>query len=202
MRRVAIAAWCLAPSQRLPSRVSPDRTRGGVTRVMMTTMTLTERDTELYRRHADELIRYATVLVGPADAPDVVTDAVLAAFGSRGWHDVEHPRAYLFRTVLNTASSWKRSSGRRRHREVVVAMRPAAPPHTPDGEIDAHRALATLSPQQRAIVYLAYWDDLTPSQIAVTLGLTEGAVRKQLARARAHLRGVLAPTVNGGNRHA
>lgn len=167
---------------------------------MMTTMTtLTERDTELYRRHADELIRYATVLVGPADAPDVVTDAVLAAFGSRGWREVEHPRAYLFRSVLYTATSWKRSAGRRHRREVVVAMRPATAPPAPDGEIDAHRALAHLSPQQRAIVYLAYWDDLTPAQIATTLGLTEGSVRKQLARARAHLRSVL---TRGGTDHA
>jgi RNA polymerase sigma-70 factor (ECF subfamily) len=167
---------------------------------MMTTMTtLTERDAELYRRHADELIRYATVLVGPADAPDVVTDAVLAAFGARSWRDVEHPRAYLFRSVLNTATSWKRSAGRRQRREEVVAMRPAAAPPAPDGEIDAHRALAHLSPQQRAVVYLAYWDDLTPAQIAITLGLTEGSVRKQLARARAHLRSVL---TRGGTDHA
>lgn len=165
----------------------------------MTTMTtLTERDTELYRRHADELIRYATVLVGPSDAPDVVTDAVLAAFGTRGWATVEQPRAYLFRSVLNTATSWKRSAGRRARREVVVAMRPASAAPPPEGEIDAHRALAHLSPQQRAIVYLAYWDDLTPAQIAVTLGLSEGAVRKQLARARAHLRTVL---TRGGTHH-
>ena len=39
-------------------------------------------DVETYRRHSAELIRYATVLVGPADAADVVTDAVLAAFAS------------------------------------------------------------------------------------------------------------------------
>ena len=41
-------------------------------------------DVDIYRRHAAELIRYATALVGPDDAPDVVTDGVLAAFAAPG----------------------------------------------------------------------------------------------------------------------
>jgi RNA polymerase sigma-70 factor (ECF subfamily) len=155
-------------------------------------LTMTPSDTELYRAHADELIRYATVLVGPDDAPDVVIDAALTAFSSRGWRDVEHPRAYLFRCVLNTASSRQRSTARRRRRERTVGLRqipPASP--APDTSVDAHRALATLSPQQRAVVFLAYWEDRTPAQIADTLAIGEGTVRKQLARARAQLRKVI-----------
>lgn len=156
---------------------------------MMTTMTPS--DTEVYRAHADELIRYATVLVGPDDAPDVVTDAVLSAFGSPGWRDVGQPRAYLFRSVLNTANSRHRSSRRRRRRENVVAMRPETPTAAYDGAVDVHRALATLSAQQRAVVYLTYWDDQTPAQVADVLDVGEGTVRKQLARARAQLREVI-----------
>jgi RNA polymerase sigma-70 factor (ECF subfamily) len=155
-------------------------------------MTMTPADTELYRAHADGLIRYATVLVGPDDAPDVVTDAVLAAFGSPGWRDVEHPRAYLYRAVLNTATSRHRTGARRRQRETVVALRRASAPPTPSGaEIDVHRALATLSAQQRAVVYLTYWEDQTAAQVATTLAVGEGTVRKQLARARAQLREVI-----------
>jgi RNA polymerase sigma-70 factor (ECF subfamily) len=169
--------------------VSPGELFGDVSAMMMT---MTPRDTELYREHADELIRYATVLVGPDDASDVVVDAVLAAFGSPGWRNVAHPRAYLFRTVLNTANSRHRSTARRRRREVVVGTRAVvAPAMTDDTAIDVHRALATISPQQRAIVYLAYWEDLTAAQIAATLDISEGAVRKQLARARARLRKVI-----------
>jgi RNA polymerase sigma-70 factor (ECF subfamily) len=151
-------------------RLSPDRTTGGDTRVMMTTMTPS--DTELYRRHAEELIRYATVLVGPADAPDVVTDAVLSAFGSPGWRRVDRPRAYLYRSVLNTATSWKRSAGRRARREVVVALRPPASPAAPDGAIDVHRALAHLSPKQRAVVFLTSsspWSVALPGATAAPL---------------------------------
>ena len=155
-------------------------------------MTMTHSDQELYRAHADELIRYATVLVGPHDAPDVVTDAVLAAFAAPGWRDVAQPRAYLYRAVLNTAMSSHRSHERRRRRERIVAMRPVTPEPSPsESSIDVHRALATLSPQQRAVVFLAYWEDQTPTQTAATLDITEGTVRKQLARARAQLRKVI-----------
>jgi RNA polymerase sigma-70 factor (ECF subfamily) len=61
----------------------------------------------------------------------------------------------------------------------------------PDSSADARRALATLSPQQRAVVYLTYWEDQSPSQIAELLSISEGTVRKQLARARDHLRRIL-----------
>lgn len=53
-------------------------------------------------------------------------------------------------------------------------------------------ALDQLSPQQRAIVVLTYWMDLDPTAIAEVLDVSDGAVRKQLARARARLREELA----------
>jgi len=61
----------------------------------------------------------------------------------------------------------------------------------PESSIDAHRALAELSEQQRTVVYLTYWEDLAPTQIAELLDVSEGTVRKQLARARDHLRRIL-----------
>ena len=60
-----------------------------------------------------------------------------------------------------------------------------------ESSLDAQRALANLSPQQRAVVYLTYWEDLTPAQIAELLEVSEGTVRKQLARAREQLRRIL-----------
>ncbi len=41
------------------------------------------------------------------------------------------------------------------------------------------------------MIYLTYWEDLTPAAVAETLGIGEGSVRKQLARAREQLRTVL-----------
>jgi RNA polymerase sigma-70 factor (ECF subfamily) len=152
-------------------------------------MALVDADLDLYRRHAGELIRYATALVGPDDAPDVVSDAVLASFAAPAWAAVDNPRAYLYRAVLHRARSWHRSAGRRERREQLAAGRDTIA--HPEPSIDAHRALARLSPQQRAVVYLTYWDDCTPAQIADLLDVGEGTVRKQLARARDHLRRIL-----------
>jgi len=146
-------------------------------------------DEALYRRYAPELYRYATMLVGRDDAPDVVTDAVVAAFASPAWASVANHRAYLYRAVLNTASSHQRRAASRRTRERRVAS--GVIHGDPPSSLDAERALVGLSPQQRAIVYLAYWDDLTAPQIADLLGVGEGTVRKQLARARQRLRSVL-----------
>ena len=63
-----------------------------------------------------------------------------------------------------------------------------APP-TPHPEVLG--AVAALSPRQRAVVYLTYWEDLDPGSAAALLGISDGAVRRHLARARKTLRGVL-----------
>ena len=152
-------------------------------------MTIVETDLALYQRYGDDLIRYATALVGPADAADVVQDAVIAAFGAPGWAAIGNRRAYLYRAVFNRSVSLRRSTSRRDHRERKVAQRDLLDDRSPS--VDARAALGTLSAQQRAVVYLTYWEDLTPAQIADMLDVGEGTVRKQLARAREALRRIL-----------
>jgi RNA polymerase sigma-70 factor (ECF subfamily) len=142
----------------------------------------------LYRQHAGELIRYATVLVGPDDAGEVVSDAVLGVARVH-WADVDNPRAYLFRCVHNAAMTHKRSAMRRLARDRAAVGAAAVSPADPS--VDALRSLEVLSTQQRAVVYLTYWEDMTPAAIADSLGVGEGTVRKQLARAREQLRTVL-----------
>ena len=148
-------------------------------------------DGDLYRRHAVELVRYAASLVGPDDAPDVVADAVLAAFSSPAWRTVTQPRAYLYRAVYHRAIETQRSSANRQRREVAATQMRTPVQSEPTMSVDAFDALKALSPQQRAVVFLTYWEDLTPTAIAELLDVGEGTVRKQLARAREQLRKVL-----------
>jgi len=147
---------------------------------------------EAYRAHADELVRYATTFVGPDRAADVVTDAFLAVYDGHS-RDVEHTRAYLYRAVFHRSVDVRRSRDRRRRREDRVErerLRAATSPAI-EVSVDARRALDTLSDQQRAVVFLTYWADHPPSVVADLLGVSEGTVRKQLARARRRLREVL-----------
>lgn len=143
-----------------------------------------------YRRHAAQLIRYATVLVGPDDAHDVVTDAMVHVFASNAdVSRIDNVEAYLFRAVHHHAVDHHRAKSRRRRREVAYERQRIQPTAewTPS---DARASLEPLTMQQRTIVFLTYWADQSPAAIGDVLGVSEGTVRKQLARARARLREV------------
>jgi RNA polymerase sigma-70 factor (ECF subfamily) len=147
-------------------------------------------DAEVYAACASQLVRFATGLVGPSDAPDVVSEAVVQVMNAEVWVDAENKRALLFRSVLLQAKTWRRAEGRRLRRQ-AHAFTPEAMPPTDVDHDDVHSALSALSHQQRAVVFLTYWHDLDPAGVAALLGVSEGSVRKQLARARAQLRKVL-----------
>lgn len=129
-----------------------------------------------YRRHATELVRYATARVFATADPSGIDDV----------------RAYLYRAVHHRVIDLERAGVRRRRREVqAAASGPTTGNDDPEAAADARAALAVLSMQQRTAVFLTYWCDLTPADVARVLDTSEGTVRKQLARARARLREVL-----------
>jgi len=151
--------------------------------------TVVQDDADLYRKHAEELTRLATGLVGPDAAADVVSVAVLGCIAHRGWRQVENRRAYLFRSVVNESAKFHRANARRWSRERAVAGASAVDPPEVRPEILA--AVGRLSYRQRAVIVLTYWADLDPVRIGDLLGITEGSVRRHLARARARLKEVL-----------
>jgi RNA polymerase sigma factor (sigma-70 family) len=141
---------------------------------------------ELYAKHADALTRFATGLVGPSDAADVVSDAVLRCLASDRWLEVRDPRPYLYRAVLNQARQAHRGALRRAAREARLIPPAAVDP--PEVRPEVLSAVARLSLRQRAVIVLTYWEDLDPARVATRLQIGEGAVRRHLARARARLR--------------
>ena len=146
-------------------------------------------DAEIYEKHAESLTRLATLMVGPDDAADVVSVAVVRTLGSSGWRQARNRPAYLTRVVQNEARRWQRSSARRRDRESRVARHESIDGPVVEPEILA--AVRGLSSRQQAVVLLTYWDDLAPREVGDRLGISEGAVRRHLARARARLRRAL-----------
>jgi DNA-directed RNA polymerase specialized sigma24 family protein len=125
-------------------------------------------DAELYGKHAEELTRFATGLVGPQDAPDVVSAAVLACMFSKGWSALENPRAYLFRAVLNQARQLRRASARRVAREQQVPRRAWRGSEDevdpPEVRPEILAAVMALSLRQRAVTVLTYWSDRDPKR--------------------------------------
>lgn len=143
----------------------------------------------VYAEHAAELVRYAAVLVGPSGADDLVADACVKAFASPGWADVEQPRAYLYRAVLNEARQAARSGARRVARERRMAGRDRV--EAPEVEPDVLAGLRTLTERQRAIVFFTYWQDRTTAEIADDLGVEQRTVQRELVAARTRLAEVL-----------
>lgn len=140
---------------------------------------------EVFERYGVELTRFATSLVGPADAQDVVSDALVAALWSDGWDRVDNQRAYLYRTVASQARMNHRSASRRLRRERRAALAMTAPP--PEIDVDVWEALGHLNVSERSVVFLTYWEDLTEADTAVRLGISERTVRRHLSSARRKL---------------
>lgn len=146
-------------------------------------------DEQIYEQHYADLVSFARSMVGSSEAQDVASAAVVAAFMSEGWRLVANPRAYLFTaTYHESLRVLKRRNQRRvlerRAHEVRDIELPALHPEVAD-------AVRDLSTQQRAVIVLTYWQDLGVTEVAEYMGITDGAVRKHLARARANLRKVL-----------
>ena len=140
----------------------------------MTTLT----KAEVYAKYAEQLVRFATGLVGPSQGPDVMSSAVV------------NERAYLYKSVLNEARRHHRGSMRRQALELRASPSRNAD-HLPNLRPDVLEAVGSLSVSQRGIVFLAYWEDMRPAEIARHLGLSEGTVHRQLRRGQDRLRRIL-----------
>jgi RNA polymerase sigma-70 factor (sigma-E family) len=138
-----------------------------------------------YHRHFADLVRLATMITGStAAAEDVVQDAFAKLY--LRFDRVEHPGAYLRRSVLNGCTS----RFRRHRRERLVDEHPDEPDEVPEpsDRMDLARRLDALPPRQRAVVVLRVHVGLPEAEVAEVLGCRPGTVGSLLHRALAALR--------------
>jgi len=126
-------------------------------------------------------------------AEDLLQNALVKAAGR--WQRIDEPEAYV-RQILyrQQISRWRLKWPRR---EVSVAELPE-----PGGAADASAAaelrlvmrgaLARLTPRQRTVLVLRYFEDLPEADVARILGCSVGTVRSTTHRSLARLR-ALAP---------
>jgi RNA polymerase sigma-70 factor (ECF subfamily) len=139
---------------------------------------------ELFRRYWPASYRAAYFVVyDRAAAEDIAQEAFLAAL--RALHRFDRRRPFgpwLHRIVVNRAIDWARARALRR--ELDVEPPDAELREQPEGLHDElAAALATLSPERRAVVVLRYVLDYTPGEIAELLDLPRGTVNSRLRRA-------------------
>jgi RNA polymerase sigma-70 factor (ECF subfamily) len=100
---------------------------------------------------------------------------------------MDDPRAYLYRTAMNTfRTAYRRTT--LAAKRVVGASRPDESIADVDARDVTMRALATLSPRQRAAVVLTDLLDFPSEQAARMLGIRAATVRTHVSRAHAALK--------------
>lgn len=151
----------------------------------------------LYATRYRPLLRLAVLLVDDmATAEEVVQDSFIAIHANwRRLQDIDKAAGYLRQCVVN------RSHSVLRHRGVVNRNLLQSLPDMPSAEDEAMRllsrsavitALQRLPPRQRQVLVLRYYAGLSEAQIASTMGITKGAVKRYVSRAMSALRAMLA----------
>lgn len=128
-------------------------------------------DGAIWRKHEDELIRYATVLVGPDHAEDILSSVVIRVIRKYGsLAKFQDARPYLFKVVLNESRNHIRRSSRPDLTVSGIEMPVEVGP-------DVVVAVGSLPARQRAAIYLTYWRDLPTKDVAELMGCRPGTVK-------------------------
>ncbi len=146
---------------------------------------------ELSVRHVQSAYRLAwAILADECDAEDATQDAFMSAWRQRSaLRDADRFDAWFGRILINGC--------RDRLRRRAVARRLASPAVervTPDHSAsilerdELYSAVAELEPDQRIVVMLRFWLDLSVDDIADRLGVPPGTVKSRLHRSMARLR--------------
>jgi RNA polymerase sigma-70 factor (sigma-E family) len=139
------------------------------------------------------LVRAAVFLGAAAhEAEDLVQATLLLCY--RKWdrvRDADDRDGYVFRMLLNVLRTERRSAWWRHRSPHGLASTPEVA--VPDAaELTAtadavHRAMRTLSREQREVVVLRYFVELSEAQTAAVLGIRPGTVKSRLSRSLARL---------------
>jgi RNA polymerase sigma factor (sigma-70 family) len=156
---------------------------------------------EVIRRHEVAVGAYLVRRVGRELAEDLLGEVWVAALGSRARYDHAFPdaRPWLFGVAHNMLRRHWRS---RPAEEPVADLASLAAGWDPwpsvDDRVDAEAvlrtALAQLRPEEREVVTLIAWEDLTVADAARALGIPAGTARRFLHQARQALRNAPAIT--------
>jgi RNA polymerase sigma-70 factor (ECF subfamily) len=139
-------------------------------------------------RHLGLLAAYARRR-GAHDPDEIAAEAMAIAWRRLADVPTDDARPWLIATTRNLVLA-----ERRRHGVPAQDLEGVEPPATtelpaPVVELDPEleHALATLAPNDREALLLVAWEDLTPAAAAASLGISPGAFRVRLHRARRRL---------------
>ncbi len=143
-------------------------------------------DEAIYRQHKYDLIRYATVLVGPSDAEDVLSTVIARVYRSRRTlSDLDSPRPYLMKAVFHESLDRKKKPQKRDLPLMDQAIEPVK------SRPEVLEAVAALPIRQRAAIFLSYWMGMNSDEAAELMGCRPATVRRYVHIAKKKLEAVL-----------
>lgn len=148
----------------------------------------------LYRRHVGRIYAVSLRMVADATLAEELTQEAFV----RAWRKLASFRGgsafatWLHRLAVNLVLDRLRSRRRRRELDQEAAAPPRSAPADPAAGLDLERAIARLSPRARQVFVLYDVEGYRHHEIAEMLGLTVGATKAHLHRARRRLREELA----------
>ena len=143
---------------------------------------------ELYRQHGSVLLLLASAITGERSrAQDTVHQVFLKLLENGNLRHAVDVKAYLFACVRNAALNELKT----RQRDVALDDESAwfASPNRDDAEeLSLRRALCALPDDQRQVTILHVWGELTFSQIADLIGISQNTAASRYRYALAKLR--------------
>jgi RNA polymerase sigma-70 factor (ECF subfamily) len=135
---------------------------------------------KLYDEHAQAVFSYVLNLTrNEADAHDLLQEVFLKlAQQAESLKHLRNPRSYLLRLAHNlTVDQFRRQTSRQHAAETLVQDEAClfAPASDPDEAVFRQKlalALAELPPEQRAVVHLKLWENMTFEAIAEVIGIS------------------------------
>jgi RNA polymerase sigma-70 factor (ECF subfamily) len=147
----------------------------------------TASDDEVFSRVYPSLRRFAAVTAPDADPDDLVQEAVARTLRRHTLVGLDHPEAYLRRTIVHLASNRRRGLARRR---TAVARLVPVESESPSYASDL-ADLLRLSPSSRALLWLVEVEGCDYGEAAAQLGISSEAARQRASRARRELRAAI-----------
>ena len=142
----------------------------------------------LYRQHGAALLLFAMAITGERSrAQDMVHQVFLKLIENGNLRRAEDKKAYLFACVRNAALNEHKLGDRQTSLDTEVAWF-SPPSRDYAGEQNLRRALGTLPDDQKQVVILHVWGELTFSQVGDLLGVSSNTAASRYRYALGKLR--------------